>query len=672
MVYRFGKIMRIRSMFAIFVFGLSVLSAQDLSGILGSISKQAEKNAKVTGIRFNCEPKECKVRPLESLIIQVLVDGEIPQGSGDPKKGRLRRTPGPLKVIEKDGGWVSKPFKYQGTDPGGFADSGGSVLSSILLKGAGDYVVQDAFLYTAPETAGTYTIENETEGSKAKLTVTVASDAPSTRKAEVSSFGTEDRTSETYRALAEHYAPMLAQETWFQPKSDYITRFDFDGDLIGDNNWDDLEKGTSQAYVYYAVMETGTHWFLIYNAFHPRDYSDKCVAGSCHENDNEGLILTVQKDGSEFGKLLVMETLAHNNVYSYVADSSIRNGAQNIDGKIDLFENSHPVVFVESGGHGIVGASQAPHSRYKVQSEEFVSGTGVTYIYKGTAERPRHPNDRKVGYELLPILTHWWPRANSDQDQRMFDAFQPYQPFGGRPGVKYPRIGTTFWGRKESSNKAKPFWGWHDNNTLKNKILAVGQWALDPAYSVSRELTFPASMKFSLDYTHNPYLGIGDANVTPAGSTLTQSPVVISPGTPAIGAPSTTETSQPASILPNLTPAASTPDPAPATPSIPEIREGWIEVEAVVDGSAVFHFWGRDATPEVLSGQPIKDQKVQVNAPLPEAGSFSCALEKKSGRGEVKLVDQPSEANGFTANVRIDDPSKGAGKYVFRLKWTRR
>ena len=61
----------------------------------------------------------------------------------------------------------------------------------------------------------------------------------------------------------------------------------FDGDWRGDNNWDSADSGTSQAYVYYAAVETQTHWFLIYNLFHPRDYSDKCVAGTCHENGSD-------------------------------------------------------------------------------------------------------------------------------------------------------------------------------------------------------------------------------------------------------------------------------------------------------------------------------------------------------------------------------------------------
>jgi hypothetical protein len=286
-------------------------------------------------------------------------------------------------------------------------------------------------------------------------------------------------------------------------------RFDFDNDWNGDNNWENADKGSSQAYVYYAAMETPSHWFLIYNVFHPRDYSDKCVAGSCHENDNEGLVLTVRKDGSEFGKLEVMETLAHNNVYSFVADSRIRSAGHNVDGRIEFYRDHHPVVFIESGGHGIYGTASS-HARYSVAQDTFPGGTGITLVYKGAAERPRHANDRLVGYELLPIREHWWAKATEDcgWKDRTFDEFYVYQPFGGRPRGRSVKIGGTFWGRKESANKAKPFWGWHDNETRKKGILNTGQWALDPAYAVSRNLRFAAGEEPSTEYTFNPYLGI--------------------------------------------------------------------------------------------------------------------------------------------------------------------
>lgn len=620
------------------------LVAQDLSNILSGASRQTNRDAKVTGLRFRCVPEDCRVRPLETLVVQVLVDGEIPVKDAEPRKGRLRRSPGPMRVLEDGGGWVSKAFRFQGEDPGGFVDSSDSFFRSVFSKVAGDFIIQDAFLYSAPETPGVYTLENDTEGIKGQVKIQVTPEAPSNRKPEEVNFGPEDHSAEPYRALAEHYAPMLAQETWWQPKSDYPARFDFDNDWIGDNNWENLDKGSSQAYVYYAVMETATHWFVIYNVFHPRDYSDKCVAGSCHENDNEGIILTVEKDGSPFGKLLVMETLAHNNVYSYTNERTIRGGVHDIDGPIELWEGSHPVVFIESGGHGIYGSATVQHSRYNFEKDAFESGTGVTFIYKGVAERPKHAGDRKVGYDLLPILTHWWARAAEEHNQRMFDEFAPYQPFGGRPRMKRARVGQTFLGRREAANKAKPFWGWHDARTLKQNVLAAGQWGLDPAYAVSRNLSFPPHKPFALDYLYNPYLGIGDDAAAPAAG------VVVTAGAPQVSSPVSVQTPAPA------------PGPTLAT-------QGWVEVDAVVDGSVVFHIAPAQVTAEVLSGQPVRDQKVQTSGPLVLGEGIHYALEKSRGRGSARILEYPTAANGNALKVRVDDPKGAADRYVFRIRW---
>jgi hypothetical protein len=341
--------------------------------------------------------------------------------------------------------------------------------------------------------------------------------------------------------------------------------------------------------------------------------------------------------------------LAHNNVYSYVNDRDIRRGLHDVEGRIEFFEKTHPVVFIESGGHGIYGTASRNHSRYDVERDEFTGGTGVTYVYKGTAERPRHANDRKVGYDLLPILTHWWSRATNSQDQRMFDDFGPYEPFGGRPGGKTSRMGRTFLGRKEASNKAKPFWGWHDTKTLKAKALNAGQWGLDPAYAVSRNLQFPSNMAFSLDYTYNPYLGVGGW----------ETPVVITAGTPSVGSPS------------GPAPASGGGGILPSTVNLQQAREGWQEVHAVVDGSVVFHLAAGEVTAEVLSGQAVRDQKTDASSPIALEPGIRYTVEKRSGRGEVKIVEQPSPGNGGILKVRVDDARSGADRYVFRIQWRR-
>ncbi|MGE5488994.1 MAG: hypothetical protein ACM3ZB_14355 [bacterium] len=591
------------------------IQLSELSEALGRLGKTMT----VAEVRIQTEPADRRIRPFETMVVQVRAYGL----EGD-KKVRLRRSVTQVRVADSGGGWVSKPFSSQTEDQDDpFHDESSSAGWNIFRSAAGQFVNKDCVLYTAPETPGTYRIEADVEGKQASVEVVVAANAPSRRPAETVSFPPE-RPDDPYRPLVERYAPFIAQETWFTPKADIPVRFDFDGDWHGDNNWESLDTGSSQAYVYYAVMETSTHWFLIYNLFHPRDYSDRCVIGTCHENDNEGLILTVQKDGSPFGRLQVMETLAHDNVYSFTADPAIRGGVHDIDGGIEFYEGTHPAVFVESGGHGIYG-TLAKASLFSLKSGEFASGTGITLVYKGVAERPRHGNDRLVGYDLLPIYSEWWLKAERGKwQQRTFDDYVMYRPFGGRPAIPFA-IGSTFLGRKEAENKAKPFWGWHDRQTLKQRVLAAGQWGLDPAYAVSRNLRFPAGTPFSLDYTFNPYLGIGapQAVAAPAG--------------------------------PQQDAAART--------------GGQVEIAARIDGVAELILYGETGRWEIVSGQAVTEQQAEFSAPLPEAPGLKWSVAKQAGRGSVELVQTPSAENGYTAIIRIEDPQSGADFYRLRLSW---
>jgi len=344
-----------------FVAALSCLPLPAQFGKLTEQLGQLGSKLPVTEMALRAEPAGTAVRPFETLVIQALA-----YGKNGEEKVRLRRTGARFQTLDQDGGWLSKPFAFQGTGEETFFEETDSKAWQIFGNVSGRFVIKDCVLYTAPEKPGKYRVQTELEGKLAELEIEVSAEAPSRVKPEKVSFPSPAPSSDPYRRLAERYAPFLAQETWFQPKSDIPVRFDFDGDWQGDNNWNALEEGSSQAFVYYAAMETASHWFLIYNLFHARDYSDRCVIGTCHENDNEGIILTILKDGSEFGRLQVMETLAHNNVYSMTADRSIRNGVHNIDGGIEFYEQTHPAVFIESGGHGIYG-TLCVQSRFKLE-----------------------------------------------------------------------------------------------------------------------------------------------------------------------------------------------------------------------------------------------------------------------------------------------------------------
>jgi len=606
---------------AVIIFGVRTLFF-----LLSSLTVLAQ-TTEVKELKFKFDG-DARLRPGESVSIQVQVWGDAVAKDGTRTTGRLRET---ATVTAADGqGWISKPFRFQGADDGGYVNSGSAGFAQVFQSVSGQFVQKDAVLYTAPLEPGTYTVEAEAKGIKGTTQVTVAADAATRRAVEKSEFAAAADTNR-YRKLAEKWAPFVAQETWWQPKADIPTRFDFDGDWNGDNNWDNMDAGTSQAYVHYAAVETNSHWFLHYNFFHPRDYSDNCIAGTCHENDNEGIILTVRKDGSEFGSLELMETLAHNNVYSYANDNRLRKGAHDIDAKIDLYEGHRPMVFLEAGGHGALAVG-ARNSTFSAARKDFTSGTGITLVYKGTAERAKHGNDRNVGYELISIEDTWWLRAKEAANDRVFDAAYDYQPYGNRPGGGQRYMGS-FWGRKQGVNKAKPFWGWHDERTRRAKVLNTGQWALDPAYSVTKNITWPATLPVDLEYLYNPYLGIGATAPVPASAAV--SAAAVSVDLPAAGF----------------------------------ATEGSCQLEAVIDGTAVIALRGEAASYQILNGQAEKDSSMGCDGALPARSLADFEVRKTKGRGTIKILEAPNVANSFTGKVQIDDPARGADRYVLVIRW---
>ena len=366
-----------------------------------------------------------------------------------------------------------------------------------------------------------------------------------------------------------------------------------------------------------------------------------------------------------------METLAHNNLYSFVADNRVRDGVHGIDGRIELYQNSHPVIFVESGGHGIYG-TRSSHARYDIAADRFTAGAGVTYVYKGVAERPRHANDRNVGYQLLPIYNFWWLRTPAGDRTRTFDAYYTYVPAGNRPNAALDPIGGSFRGRYAGVNKAKPFWGWHDIRTRKQGIVATGQWGLDPAYAVSRNLTFP--QPFSTTYTFNPYLAVNGARtnarlpapafgkpvkskVYRAALRRTEAPVNPAPASPA---------------APSAPIAPSAPEPAlDLTPDLPEFNSGIIEFRLRVDGSVEVSLQGNSLTLNTLSGSPAVNPAFDASQYLPRFLFRSVKVYLRQGRGKARVIERPTAANGYTLRLRIDDPKRGPDDYHVLIEWRR-
>ncbi|MEV4708988.1 hypothetical protein [Actinoplanes sp. NPDC049316] len=270
-------------------------------------------------------------------------------------------------------------------------------------------------------------------------------------------------------------------------KSDYVTRIDFDGDLNGRNNWDNAARsGVSfAANVYYSVVETGSHWYITYFFFHPRDWIDHPFFETEHENDGEGVLLAVEKNGTDYGVLRSAVTVAHTNFYSYApAGSTWTSGRESIDGTLQMQSSpydsfQHPVTAQEARGHGL-----------KAYPQYNIVGDGLVYYPSTTAETPSGTNDRDVQYALIDVFADgglWAQRANAN-------LFANLGTFAGDTSGDCG-VGTFSCG----TNSANAPWGWDDGDDLPGR----GELATDPAKLSAEYFTVPGTL--SRSYTYNPY-----------------------------------------------------------------------------------------------------------------------------------------------------------------------
>ncbi|MCW5967058.1 MAG: M48 family metalloprotease [Blastocatellales bacterium] len=314
------------------------------------------------------------------------------------------------------------------------------------------------------------------------------------------------------REIAAVFAPIFYQGLGDEPRYDYITNFDFDKDWRGDNNWNNAANVAFplNAWIYYSVRETGTHYFVHYAAFHPRDYkggnrrgrflseairrgvdalgrhdptgrADEAVLA--HENDLEGCLVVAQKKGDDpaRARVVYVETLAHNKFLKYVPEDSPLAGFDAVK-----MQGRRPKLFIEPKGHGIEAWRDDEQ-----QQKNCVNGV-MMYTFTGAAEdsskRPKGP----TGYDLTPIETTLWPRAlqglnptyglTHDYATILIDIVGPDGQTVEKD-IVIGQIGSAFRGAIGGANLARPPWGWFDGTERDSPL---GEWFFDPARTIKR------------------------------------------------------------------------------------------------------------------------------------------------------------------------------------------
>jgi hypothetical protein len=89
-----------------------------------------------------------------------------------------------------------------------------------------------------------------------------------------------------------------------------------------------------------------------------------------------------------------------------------------------------------------------------------------------------------------------------------------------------------------------------------------------------------------------------------------------------------------------------------------------------VDEDAVISCHKQNCVSTREHGAPVADEHFKFSRPLPESDT-DVRLEDPSGRGDIRLIEQPRQRNNYTTRVSIRDPQAGAGEYSFALVWNR-
>jgi hypothetical protein len=143
-------------------------------------------------------------------------------------------------------------------------------------------------------------------------------------------------------------------------------------------------------------------------------------------------------------------------------------------------ENGHPVIWVETYGHGIYG------------HEINLEAGEVVYRAGETAELPEGVHDDHATYQLISIYETLWAHRNEIGSGKLFDQLFNYRGHG---------LPAAFDGDTYGEDKANTPWGY--DQALGDKLVR-GDWFLDPAKALAYHATFPGT--YSTRYVLNPYL----------------------------------------------------------------------------------------------------------------------------------------------------------------------
>jgi hypothetical protein len=97
-------------------------------------------------------------------------------------------------------------------------------------------------------------------------------------------------------------------------------------------------------------------------------------------------------------------------------------------------------------------------------------------------------------------------------------------------------------------------------------------------------------------------------------------------------------------------------------------RSGMLHWRGTVDNETQLVIQGRYVDARAISGTPYSDANFNFTTGLPFR-PVTLRVRKISGRGDVRVIQQPNQSNDYTAIVQVIDGNRGADLYDLEINW---
>lgn len=97
-------------------------------------------------------------------------------------------------------------------------------------------------------------------------------------------------------------------------------------------------------------------------------------------------------------------------------------------------------------------------------------------------------------------------------------------------------------------------------------------------------------------------------------------------------------------------------------------RNGSVVWNGSVDNKIQLTIRGDRLTSYTIAGRTYPSNNFRFTSPLPRR-DVTIRVDKKDGRGDVRIYQQPSRANNYTAILEIEDKDGGADNYRLEVYW---